>query len=108
MSSAYPTGTVCVITHAPDSPSLGLMVAVTDRWPPSVCDGIAALHCPARAGLIVQWIEAPGEEGYYPCAWMRPIDADTDEGDDEVVRAYALAELRRVLDEAPVPMDEAA
>lgn len=90
----YPPGTKCVITRTPSMifrrPGLGTVVTVGERFDSSVT-------CMASGKVFIllsQQIDIPTPTGkfrYYfqPVAWMRPLDEDTDESDDEIIAALS-------------------
>ncbi len=87
MSGPYANGTECVVTQNPHHPqfiTVGTIVTVVEPAPEPLHDPQGRLR-----GLPAQWIEAGDREGYWAVPWMRPVDEDTDESDDEVVREYS-------------------
>ena len=100
----YPEGTLCVVTQANESTApigkvvkCGGLVCMWWAGESVLYRGIECLMNPNNSSLNGYMVQEVGFEikpngvpRYFshPTTWMRPIDADTDESDEEIVQAY--------------------
>jgi hypothetical protein len=95
MTTGHEPGKTCVITHDPRGKSIGLTGVVgavlgPAHSIPEVIIGAAMGYYPEEilnTTLQELTLDVYNENGAWPVEWMRPIDEDIDEDDQEVIDA---------------------
>lgn len=87
MERGYPPGTKCVVTWALRIEYIGTIVEVMDAFVfPASVTGHPAQN--------IVFVDDPETVWNQPIDWMRPIDKDTDEDDQEVIRQMNTIRVR--------------
>jgi hypothetical protein len=102
--NGYPVGTKCVITYTKDTTNTGRRTTGASagiRIGDIVTVGMRMI--PEEPGLPEAQEIDRKSHGYtvaHPVSWMRPIDADTGEDDQEVITHYSMTDLRKFTERA--------